>query len=383
VTSPGTTTEKDVGRPAENGRRPRPRPRRGGMGVTIVVVLVAAAAVVVAVLRPWEVDTAGDSFRNTTPFSLAKVEKGNLSATSQETGKLGYAGSYAVVNKASGTATRLPSIGDVISAGKPFYRVDNQPVILLRGAYVPVYRTLTRGLKGLDVRQLNAALVELKYATTDQVDPTSDYFGSGTYWALSRFQKAVGIKKSGKLTLGQVIFLPVTRLRITKVDAIRGASVNPGQTVIEGSSTDRQATLKLNASQQAEVKVGDKVTVTMPTGSTTPGEVSVVGKVATAVGDDTTIDVSVKLLKPHDTGNLDQAPVQIAIVSDTAKNVLSVPVNALLALAGGGYAVEVVDAGGAHTLIRVAPGLIDDSKGRVEVSGTGLAEGQNVVVPSS
>ena len=373
--SPGTTTDKDV------GRRPRPRPRRGGLGVTIVVVLVAAAGV--AVLRPWQGDAAGGSFRNDTPFSLAKVEKGDLSATSQETGKLGYAGSYAVVNQASGTATGLPSIGDVISAGKPLYQVDNQPVILLRGAYVPVYRTLTRGMKGLDVRQLNAALVELKYATTDQVDPASVSFGSGTYSALWRFQKAVGIKTSGKLTLGQVIFMPVPELRITKVDATRGATVNPGQTVVEGSSTDRQATLTLNASRQSDVKAGDKVTVTMPNGKTTPGEVSVVGKVATVVGNDTTIDVLVKLLRPEDTGNLDQAPVQIAIVSDTAKNVFSVPVNALLALAGGGYAVEVVDAAGTHTLIRVEPGLIDDSEGRVEVSGAGLAEGQDVVVPSS
>jgi hypothetical protein len=65
------------------------------------------------------------------------------------------------------------------------------------------------------------------------------------------------------------------------------------------------------------------------------------------------------------------------------KDVLSVPVSALLAMAGGGYAVEVVDAGGARRLVRVETGLFDDSAGRVQVAGAGLAAGQNVVVPAS
>jgi hypothetical protein len=60
-----------------------------------------------------------------------------------------------------------------------------------------------------------------------------------------------------------------------------------------------------------------------------------------------------------------------------------VPANALLALAGGGYAVEVVDASGVHRLVGVQTGLFDDSAGLVEVTGNGVAEGQNVVVPAS
>ena len=63
-------------------------------------------------------------------------------------------------------------------------------------------------------------------------------------------------------------------------------------------------------------------------------------------------------------------------------NVLAVPVNALLALAGGGYAVEVVGPGGVHQLVGVSVGLFDDAAGMVQVSGSGLAAGQRVVVPA-
>jgi len=63
--------------------------------------------------------------------------------------------------------------------------------------------------------------------------------------------------------------------------------------------------------------------------------------------------------------------------------VLAVPVEALLALSSGGYVLEVVGAGGAHHLVPVSLGLFDDADGLVQVSGSGLAAGQRVVVPAS
>jgi peptidoglycan hydrolase-like protein with peptidoglycan-binding domain len=384
VSTTDTTTAKDVAVPPAGGRGPhRPPPRRGRWGAAGLVVLVCAGAGVAILFHPWDGRSTASTYQNTTSYALEKITQGDLSSTNLQSGKLGYAGDYDVINRASGTVTGLPSAGDVIHEGKPVYRVDGAPVIFLKGSRAPVYRTLTRGLRGADVQELNAALVHLEYATKDQIDPASTYYGAQTYWAMWRFQKALGLKKTGQLPLGEAVFLPASSLRISKVDATIGGNVAPGQTIIEASSTDRQASLKLDASEQSDVKTGDKVTITMPSGATTPGVVSSVGRVATTVGDDTTVDVYVRLLKPRDTGNLDQTPVQVAIVSDTVKNVLSVPVNALLALAGGGYAVEVVNAAGTHTLVRVDVGLVDNSGGRVQISGTGLAAGQNVVVPAS
>jgi len=86
---------------------------------------------------------------------------------------------------------------------------------------------------------------------------------------------------------------------------------------------------------------------------------------------------------PAATGRLDQAPVDVSITTATVRNVLAVPVNALLALAGGGYAVEEVERAGLHQLVGVSVGLFDDATGMVQVSGGGLAAGQRVVVPAT
>jgi hypothetical protein len=351
--------------------------------VAVVVGVLVAAGVGIVVTDPFGARTKDASIESGASTGLAQVTQGALSARTLENGTLGYANDYQVVNRASGTVTQLPDVGQVVGQGKVLYRVDGEPVILLQGASVPVYRDLAWGMEGADVRQLNAALVALGYATKDEIDPHSDYFGRQTYYALKELQDDVGFTKTGRLPLGQAVFLPAKEIRITKVNAVRGGSAAPGSVVLQASSTDRQVTVALNASQQSDVAVGDQVTISLPNGKTTPGVVSAVGKVATKGDNSTTIDVYIAPSKPKETGQLDQAPVQVAIVSDTVKDVLSVPVNALLALAGGGYAVEVIEAGGAHRLIAVQPGLFDNSAGKVEVSGDGLTVGQNVVVPAS
>jgi len=65
-----------------------------------------------------------------------------------------------------------------------------------------------------------------------------------------------------------------------------------------------------------------------------------------------------------------------------ATNALVVPVDALLAQASGGYAVEVVGPDGIHHLVAVTLGLFDDADGLVQVTGTGLTAKQQVVVPN-
>ncbi|KAA9374764.1 efflux RND transporter periplasmic adaptor subunit [Microbispora cellulosiformans] len=363
---------------------PAPRGRRGWRTAIVVVTVVAAAGVTVAVVKPFDRKAATGTIQNTAPTGLAQVTKGTLSARTMENGTLGYVGKLQIVGKASGTITRLPAVGDIIGQGKPLYRVDNKPVIFLKGTVTPAYRELKWGMEGADVRQLNAALVALKYANKKKLSPKSDYFGARTYYALVRLQKKMGLKQTGTLPLGQALFVPADEIRVTKVSGVRGTAAMPGSVVLEGSSTRREVTVALNAYQQSDVVTGDKVLITLPTGKTTPGEVSSVGKVAEKKNDDsTTITVRIRPEKPKDTGRLDQAPVQVSIVTDTAKDVLSVPVNALLALAGGGYALEVVEANGSHRLIPVEVGLFDDAAGVVEVRGEGLQVGQNVVVPAS
>jgi len=278
--------------------------------------------------------------------------------------------------------TSLPKVGDIVRRGEPLYAIGGKPVLLLYGSKA-AWRTFAPGMSpGADVAELNANLRALGYAA-----PTGNAFTATTERAIEELQAAHGMTAAGRLLLGAVAFAPGA-VRVTSVTPTVGAPVQAGPE-LGITSTRRVVKIALDASQQASVKVGDAVTVTLPDNSTTTGRVSDVGTVATTPSSDQsgnstpTIEVDVTLDHPAASGTLDQAPVNVSITTDTVRNVLVVPVNALLALASGGYAVEVSGAGGARRLVRVTTGLFDDAQGLVEVSGTGLLAGQRVVVPAS
>ena len=75
--------------------------------------------------------------------------------------------------------------------------------------------------------------------------------------------------------------------------------------------------------------------------------------------------------------------MQVGITTASVRGALVVPVTALLALSGGGYSVEVVGAGARNHLVPVSLGLFDDAEGLVQVTASGLAAGQEVVVPGT
>lgn len=364
--------------------RTRRRAFRRGPVAVAAVVLVAAGGGVLAV-RPFGGPAKPTRIDNSAPTGIATVTRGRLTARTPVSGTLGYAGEYDAVNQAKGTITGLPRLGQVIRQGHVLYKVSGKPVVLLKGSGVPAYRTLSKGMKGDDVRQLNADLITLGYATRDEIDPDSGYFGDATVAALKSLQKDVGLDKTGSLDLGQAVFLPLGTARISKVSATLGGTAPPGNAVLEATSTDLRVTVALSVSMQSQVKAGDPVTITLPDGKTTGGKVASVGTVAKAGtnGGSSTIDVSVTLSDPGVAGHLDQAQVQVSITTQTVADALAVPVNALLALAGGGYAVEVAEPGTARRLLPVTPGVFDDGAGTVQVTGSGLTAGQHVVVPAS
>jgi hypothetical protein len=342
------------------------------------------------------------------PVGTTRVAKRTLSAMVSQGGILTYrarsdGSRYSVINQAHGTYTQLPTLGQVIRQGHVLYRVNNRPVVLLYGS-TPAYRTLSAGAAGPDVAELNADLVALGDATRAQLSPRSASFGSATITAVMKLQAALGVPRTGTLTLGQVAFDP-TAVRVTSVSAQPGGSSQPGETVLQGTSTTRQVQVALDASQQTSMAVGNMVSITLPNNDTTPGVVSSVGSVAicpsssgtggqgsssAAAGADTcssgstpTITVDVTPSDPGATGTWDQAPVQVGITTDSVRDALVVPVTALLAQSSGGYAVEVIGAGASNHLVPVSLGLFDDADGLVQVTGPGLAAGEEVVVPTT
>jgi hypothetical protein len=158
----------------------------------------------------------------------------------------------------------------------------------------------------------------------------------------------------------------------------------PATDVLTTSSTRRVVTAKLDAADQLLVARGQRVRVELPDGRFVAGRITNVGRVATAdssARDDPNADaapkitITVRLRSARAAGRLDQAPVSVQLAHTTRRNVLAVPVQALVARPGGRYAVELTNG----RLVGVVPGLF--ANGYVELTGGGIHEGDRVRVP--
>jgi hypothetical protein len=385
----------EIGTPASTGSSPeapaRPRWKRRRLLGGGVAVFVAVGGVVLAVTSLYG-DDGEPATRAGDGTALVAVREGPLSSEVSQSGTLSYSAGadgtpYSVVDQARGTYTWVPAAGTQVDCGDTLYKVGEKPVILICGS-TPAYRNLAEGDDGKDVRALNETLVNEGYADKSELDPDSGHFGWETAVALEKLQDKRGADVTGQLDLGQAVFLPGP-LRISKVTAKNGTSADPGRTIMETSSNRHEVTVKLDASQQSEVKKGDDAQITLPDNRTTSGVVSRVGTVVTSSGKDdpnsgsSTIPVYVTLKHPKDAGTLEQAPVQVQITTDGVDHALIVPVTALIGRAGGGYAVEAAaGVSGQTRIVPVTLGLFDDANGRVQVSGA-LSVNDRVVVPST
>lgn len=342
-------------------------------------------------------------------WTVAVPQSSSPSGSSSSSGSPAPSGSSGSSSSSgTGTFTWLPRVGRTLHQGQAIYKVSGSPVVLLYGD-VPAYRSLSEGMTGADVTELNSDLVTLGYATRAALGPRSgwDYYSAQTAYAVGQLQARLGLTETGTLSLGQAVFLPGPAL-ITGwgSSAELSGPATPGTLVVTASSTTPQVTIDLDAGLQSEVKTGDPVSITLPDGTTTPGVISQISRVASASSSGsstgsgvqgsngssgasgspggsgssgTTITVLASLSRPKAAGKLNQAPVTVTITTGHVRNALTVPVDALLAQAGGGYAVEVTGPGG-DRLVKVTPGLFDDAAGLVQVTGN-VTPGQHVVVP--
>jgi peptidoglycan hydrolase-like protein with peptidoglycan-binding domain len=341
----------------------------------------------------------------------AAVERKTLTVKETGSGTLGFAGTYEALGGLSGILTWTVPVGTVVMAGHRLYETNGKDRTSLMYGARPAWRPLGPGVSdGADVRQLEQNLKRLGY--TRKGDKINGHWDADTTAAVKRWQRKAGVPVDGRVDLGEVIFLPEA-LRVTEIAARLGSMVGQGGPVLSGTSNRRVVSLKLDAAERSLVDVGKPVQVELPDGSVVPGKVASIGRVADTVTDErgnttSTVAVTFTLDDPTAAGDLDQASVTVSIVRSSRENVLVVPVNALLALREGGYAVEVVDGGGGSTtatpsatpsaagavgaagasippgsrthLVKVEPGLFDN--GNVEITATGIQPGDLVVVPS-
>lgn len=350
--------------------------------VQIAVAGVALLVVAVVGLAWYGVDfgRTGAPAGPSGPRATAEVTRTTLVETVKVSGTLGYAGATTLTGRGAGTLTWLPDPGTVVERGQAVYRVDDTPVPLLYGT-LPMYRVLASGASGPDVRQLEENLAALGY----QGFTVDDSFTGATQEAVVAWQAAVGADQTGRVMPEDVVVAPGP-VRITALTATLGGPVTGP--VLTYTDTIRVVSIDLDVARQHLVAVGAAAAVTLPDGATVDGEVASVGTVATTTGSGgvggagptTTIAVVVTIADQAALGTLDGAPVTVTLESGRAQDVLTVPVAALLALAEGGYGVEVIE-GSTSRYVAVSVGMF--ASGRVEISGAGITEGTVVGMPAS
>lgn len=322
------------------------------------------------------------------PAATVQVVRGPLISATSVDGRLDHGPETPVAVKATGTVTWLPPEGTVVDRGQALLRVDDRPVVLLFGD-LPMYRDLAEPpppkegepsptpLHGKDVQQFEANLRALGQ-TGFTVDQT---FNAQTTAAVKRWQKTLGVPQTGSVGAGDVYYAPGP-VRVAKPLVRLGAAVSGD--VLSTTGTTRQVTVKAPAGDAAWAATGAEVSVLLPDQRSVPGKVSKVvpeqqpeGQ-ATGAGAQPAVLVVIEIADQNALGTLDRSPVTVRHVTAKKDDVLSVPVSALVALAEGGYGLEVDDGGSSH-FVAVTTGLF--AEGRVEVSGTGVEAGTSVRMP--
>jgi hypothetical protein len=381
-------------------------------------------------LLPGRVTAASAGVPRPGAVQTAKITRTDLATTLSLEGKLGYGAERAVKGDGDGKVTWLPKSGITLTRGDQVFRVNDQPVLMFYGR-TPLFRPLgTIGLVGRDVKVVADNLRDLGYSigvqpsvgtsirqhvsadpdiptTETSAGPTTDPAGKNgsadpkdsveptaaapTYVkvrpgdgvltaslraAIKRWQRQIGATPDDVLDPGAVVVLPQS-VRVSSVTAQLGDSAD--SPLISITQTTKVVTVEINASEMESVRGSKKVNVTLPSGDSAPGRVGSISRVvATPDGQDQepVSSATITLVHPSVIKNLDSAPVQVEFTAQARKNVLTVPVGALLALSEGGYAIQ--PQGG--PLLPVTVGLF--AKGLVEISGDGIAEGTAVVTAS-
>lgn len=371
------------------------KPRSRWLLGALAVVLAVSGGGYAVMAQPQRDEAARERRTDGLPPATAPVQRGDLSSGLQVEGTLGYAQERKLNAGGPGVLTWVAGEGTAVERDGRLYEVNGRAVRLMYGS-VPMYRPLKAGDKGDDVKQLKRNLQALGYGTG--LDPQDPVFTAGTTTAVKRWQKAHKAAETGEVGKEDVAFASGPQ-RVRRSDAAVGDEPGPGKPVLTVTGTERIVRFRLEAAKAAAAKAGEPVTVRLPGGATATGKVDSVGATAgSGDGNDgaggaggaggggaggggdkkAKVEVSVTFDKPSEVDAPDQSPVTVGLTGETRKGVLSVPVGALLALAGGGFGVQVVEDGKARE-VKVEPGMFGN--GRVEVTGAALKEGMQVGIP--
>lgn len=164
----------------------------------------------------------------------------------------------------TGTVTSVAvQAGAEVEPGDVLYTVDLRPVVVAEGA-VPAFRDLVVGDQGADVRQLQGLL---RAVGATGAAPTGT-FTAATAVAVKAWQRDLGVKATGSVQRGDVVFVPSLPARVVLGDEVRvGAALAPGSTVVSAVPAEPDVEIRLDTSQRAAIPpTGAAVTVDGPDG---------------------------------------------------------------------------------------------------------------------
>jgi peptidoglycan hydrolase-like protein with peptidoglycan-binding domain len=343
-------------------------------GVVAGVFSIGAVAAAITVLNLPEAEGSPGP-AGSAPPATADITRQTLIDRENHDGTLGHGDTTTISSRGRGTVTGLPAEGATLTRGRAIFRLDNKPVILLYGS-LPAYRTLSTGVSGTDVKQFERNLRALGY----QGFTVDSSYSWATASAVKEWQDDLDLARTGTVDPGQIVYA-AGKVRVDSLSTQVGSVIGPGTALAKVTGTSMLATVGLEMSSARLAQRGAAVQVTLPDAKVVPGRII---KVATVVspgenGESDTTRIHVTIRFTSAVKSMGAAAVPVAFTAGERKDVLAVPVAALLALAEGGYGVQVVD-GSTTRIVAVETGLFAD--GKVEITGNGLRAGLKVAMPS-
>ena len=308
-------------------------------------------------------------------LATTRVVRTDIVETETLNGTLRFANPASIVAQLPGTVTTLRSEGDLVGRGDMILEIDGSPIVLFIGRR-PMWRTLRQGVSdGSDVEALETNLAVLGF--DDEGNMTVDReFTTATRRAIRDWQDSLGVDDTGIVELGRVLYLEKP-VRIGVTPLLVGAPVVPGAPAYTVSSPSQEIVVWNDADSPELLELRSLVEVTLPDDRVVAGEVVSVAATVTVLGDERVRETIIVLVGRLGTSEFDETPVEIEVETKRLDGVLAVPVNSLLALAEGGYGVEVKRS---NQIVLVSVELGTFADGLVEITGD-VAEGELVIVP--
>ena len=346
-----------------------------GIGLVVAVLAGGGAWAFLALNPASHQPDANAATAAPTPKATATVEQRDLVTTYVATCAVDFGDPTQLIAGLGGTVTELPVVDSVIQPGQTAYRVDDSPVTLLRGE-LPAWRDFVPWMEaGRDITQLKAALVDGGWADADVIG-TTEKWNQALSTAIADFQEARGLDRSSRLDRGSIVFLP-SQIRVASVLADLGTAAQVGQPVFNYTNPTQRLTCDVGTANRRYAVVGAEVLVELADAQPITAKIQEVAtQAATSPGETDQILVTIE-----DAAITNQAVGDVAKVTfshTVARDVMTVPVTALVAFTDGGFGVQRLDASGATEYVPVETGQFADTW--VEVTGSGLAVGDQVVV---